>query len=159
MTSRRSPSNLQNEGTLDWAPCSPGITDLTGSEDGCVVDDSSMMQGFDWARVEGVVDPDCWNTHSEGDLVKYLTSPIKTPSGAVKALPASGEVRLGALMAEESGDYVVRVKFDDTGLDTKWEVDQQNDAPGRRRVDHPGVRPRAVLTPSPVALAREATHG
>ncbi len=74
--------------------------------------------------------PTAGTPSSEGDLVKYLTFSIKTPSGAVKTLPASGEVRLGALMAEESGDYVVRVKFDDTGLDTKWEVDQQNDAQG-----------------------------
>lgn len=119
--------DLENEGTLD-GNLFAAINVVRGFEDGCDVADGM----WDPARVESVVDPDCWNVFGEGDLTQYLDLSIITPGGDEYALTGSTEVDLGALAASSAGDYTLRVVFRDIPLADMWVIDPQNAAQGDR---------------------------
>jgi predicted ribosomally synthesized peptide with SipW-like signal peptide len=118
--------NLQNEGSLN-GDLFARIARVTGIEDGCDVRDGWI----DPERVESVVDNNCGDLTSGGDLAKYLSYEVVLPDGTVVPLPVVAEIPLGALASHLSADYILRVKFNDTGLDPdRWSIAQQNDAQG-----------------------------
>ena len=117
--------DLQNEGTLD-GHLYAALNNVVGFEDGCDVRDGM----FDPARVESMVDSNCWDRMSGGDLVQYLDIAVVTPSGDVYPIVGSAEVDLGALPADTADDYILRVTFHDPGAGDKWVIDPQNAAQG-----------------------------
>lgn len=117
--------DLENEGTLDGTLYAK-IHSITGHEDGCDVADGM----WDPERVESVVDMDCWNVWSPGDLVEYLDIVLVAPDATEVDLTTGAEVNLGALAAHGDGTYMLKVTFRDAPLADKWVIDQQNKAQG-----------------------------
>lgn len=126
------PVVLENEGTLDGTLYGK-VQSIVGWEDGCDVRDLDPGQWIDPARVESVVDPDCGNPFSGGDLVKYLsielTGPgIAAPVDLMNAGP--NEFLLTGLAAHANAEYTVTVTFADEDLPDVYTIAQQNDAQG-----------------------------
>lgn len=117
---------LENEGTLA-GDLFGKVYSIRGTEDGC-----DVAQGmWDPARVESVVDHDCWNVMSGGDLLEYLDIVLVTPDDTEVPLSIGGdEIALGALGPLDQGDYVLKVTFRDEPLADKWVIDPQNKAQG-----------------------------
>ena len=126
------PVVLENEGSLDGTLY--GMVDsIVGKEDGCDVRDLDPWQMGDPARVEGVVDPDCSNPWSGGDLMKYLTIELTGPGIAAPIdLMNAGpnEFLLTTLAAHTHTEYTVTVTFVDEPLPDVYTIAQQNDAQG-----------------------------
>ena len=126
------PVVLENEGTLDGTLYGK-VQSIVGMEDGCDVRDLDPWQMGDPARVESVVDPDCSNPWSGGDLTKYLTIEltgpgIMAPIDLMNAGP--NEFLLTQLAAHTHSEYTVTVTFADAPLPDVYTIAQQNDAQG-----------------------------
>lgn len=126
------PVTLENEGTLDGTLYGK-VQSIMGKEDGCDVRDVDPGQWVDPARVESVVDPDCSNLFSGGDLTKYLTVELTGPGIAAPVdLMNAGpnEFLLTQLAAHAHTQYTVTVTFEDEDLPDVYTIAQQNDAQG-----------------------------
>ena len=126
------PVILENEGTLDGTLYGK-VQSIVGMEDGCDVRDLDPWQMGDPARVESVVDPDCSNPWSGGDLMKYLTIELTGPGIAAPIdLMNAGpnEFLLTQLAAHTHTEYTVTVTFVDEPLPDVYTIAQQNDAQG-----------------------------
>ncbi len=126
------PVVLENEGTLDGTLYGK-VQSIIGQEDGCDVRDLDPMQWTDPARVESVVDPDCTNPWSGGDLMKYLTIELTGPGIAAPvdlANAGPNEFLLTQLAAHSHAEYTVTVTFVDEPLPDVYTIAQQNDAQG-----------------------------
>jgi len=126
------PVVLENEGTLDGTLYGK-VDSIVGKEDGCDVRDLDPWQMSDPARVEGVVDPNCSNLWSGGDLMKYLTIELTGPGIAAPIdLMNAGpnEFLLTQLAAHTHTEYTVTVTFVDEPLPDVYTIAQQNDAQG-----------------------------
>lgn len=126
------PVVLENEGTLDGTLYGK-VQSIVGMEDGCDVRDLDPWQMGDPARVESVVDPDCSNPWSGGDLTKYLTIELTGPGIAAPIdLMNAGpnEFLLTQLAAHTHTEYTVTVTFVDEPLPDVYTIAQQNDAQG-----------------------------
>lgn len=126
------PVVLENEGTLDGTLYGK-VDSIIGKEDGCDVRDLDPWQMGDPARVESVVDPDCSNPWSGGDLMKYLTIELTGPGIAapIDLMDAGpNEFLLTTLAAHTHTEYTVTVTFVDEPLPDVYTIAQQNDAQG-----------------------------
>lgn len=128
------PVVLENEGSLD-GHLYGRVESIHGIEDGCDVRDLDWGQWHDPARVESVVDPDCSNLWSGGDLLKYLKVELIVPGDPtpIDLMDAGdGEFLVNALAAHAKTTYTVRVTFENEPLALAdiYEVAQQNDAQG-----------------------------
>lgn len=126
------PVVLENEGTLDGTLYGK-VDSIIGKEDGCDVRDLDPWQMGDPARVEGVVDPDCGNLWSGGDLVQYLTIELSGPGIAepIDLMNAgSNDFLLTTLAAHTHTEYTVTVTFVDEPLPDVYTIAHQNDAQG-----------------------------
>lgn len=126
------PVTLENEGSLDGTLYGK-VDSIVGKEDGCDVDDLDPGQWQDPARVEAMVDPDCANLWSGGDLAKYLTIELTGPGIATPVdLMGAGanEFLLTGLAAHATATYTVTVTFVNEPLADVYTIAQQNDAQG-----------------------------
>lgn len=126
------PVKLENEGTLNGTLYGK-VDSIIGIEDGCDVRDLDPGQWYDPALVEAVVDPDCGNPWSQGDLMKYLTVELTGPGIAAPIdLMNAGpnEFLLTGLKAHATATYWVTVTFVNEALPDVYTIAQQNDAQG-----------------------------
>ncbi len=122
--------DLRNAGTLAGNLYAK-VNSVVGFEDGCDVKPGSISDALTETQVERIVDTNCMNLLSGGDLTKYLSYSMVDGDGEHQmAADGSGNVDLGALAAKATGSYTLRVKFANEAMADGFTVQQQNDAQG-----------------------------